>query len=115
MTLTRPLDRRTFLRASGVALGLPLLESMAPALARAAAVEAPRIHCSLDGMVSLEASRIRDDVPSRLLRHGFEVVPREAFSFYMGCVQMVVRDHGSGLLTGVADPRRDGAAGGPTR
>ena len=42
MILTRPVNRRTFLRASGVAMGLPLLESMAPPLARAAAVEAPR-------------------------------------------------------------------------
>ena len=33
MSLTRPLDRRTFLRASGVALALLLLESMTPALA----------------------------------------------------------------------------------
>lgn len=36
MRMTRRLDRRTFLRASGVALALPLLESMAPRLARAA-------------------------------------------------------------------------------
>ena len=36
-----PIDRRTFLRASGVALALPLLETMHPALARAAAT-APR-------------------------------------------------------------------------
>ena len=36
-----PIDRRTFLRASGVALALPLLETMHPALARAAAA-APR-------------------------------------------------------------------------
>ena len=35
-----PIDRRTFLRASGVALALPLLETMHPVLARAAA--APR-------------------------------------------------------------------------
>ncbi len=41
MNLTRPLDRRTFLRASGVALALPMLESMSPPLARAAAA-APR-------------------------------------------------------------------------
>ena len=55
MTLTKPLDRRTFLRASGVALGLPLLESMAPALARAATVEAPRrivTICSTLGLFS---------------------------------------------------------------
>ena len=41
MTMTPPIDRRTFLRASGVALALPLLETMHPALARAAAA-APR-------------------------------------------------------------------------
>ena len=41
MIATRPLDRRTFLRASGVAMALPLLESMSPALARAAAGTAP--------------------------------------------------------------------------
>ena len=33
--MTRPLDRRTFLQASGVSLALPLLESMNPALAAA--------------------------------------------------------------------------------
>ena len=41
MTIHRPIDRRTFLRGSGVALALPLLESMVPALARAA-VPSPR-------------------------------------------------------------------------
>ena len=39
--MTPSIDRRTFLRASGVALALPLLETMHPALARAA-VETPR-------------------------------------------------------------------------
>ena len=43
MTLTRPLDRRTFLRASGVALALPWLESMTPALVRASATAPPRM------------------------------------------------------------------------
>ena len=55
MTLTRPLDRRTFLRASGVALGLPLLESMAPAPVRAAAADGPRrlvTICSTLGLYS---------------------------------------------------------------
>ena len=35
---------------------------------------------------------------------------REPYSFYLGCVQMVVRE-GKELI-GVADPRRDGAAAG---
>lgn len=75
------------------------------------AVDAPRLHCSLDGKVSLEASRMRDDIPDALEAAGFEVDIREPYSFYLGCVQLVIRD-GKGF-TGVADPRRDGSAGGP--
>ena len=55
MIPTRPLDRRTFLRASGVAMALPLLESMSPALARAAGAAAPRrmvTICSTLGLYS---------------------------------------------------------------
>ncbi len=40
--MVRSIDRRTFLRASGVALALPLLETMQPSLLRAATGEAPR-------------------------------------------------------------------------
>ena len=54
MILTRPVNRRTFLRASGVAMGLPLLESMAPALTRAAAASPKRLVtiCSTLGLFS---------------------------------------------------------------
>jgi len=38
----KPLGRRTFLRAGGVALGLPLLDAMRPALAAARQEEVPR-------------------------------------------------------------------------
>ena len=41
--MTLPVNRRTFLRASGVALALPMLESMHPALARAAAASPKRM------------------------------------------------------------------------
>lgn len=75
------------------------------------AVAAPRLHCSLAGKVSLEASRMRDDIPGALKRCGFEVDEREPWSFYLGCVQLVVRE--GRTWVGVADPRRDGAAGGP--
>ena len=75
------------------------------------AVAAPRLHCSIDGKVSLEASRFRDDIPRALEKHGFRIDARDAFSFYMGCVQLVLRDRKGWI--GVADPRRDGSAGGP--
>jgi gamma-glutamyltranspeptidase/glutathione hydrolase len=76
-----------------------------------AAVDAPRLHCSLDGKVSLEASRMRDDIPDVLKRYGYSVDIRDPYSFYLGCVQLVLRDKGE--FIGVADPRRDGSAGGP--
>ncbi len=76
-----------------------------------AAVDAPRLHCSLKGVVSLESTRMRSDIPPMLKRRGFEVDERDPYSFYMGCVQMVLRE-GEELI-GVADPRRDGSAGGP--
>ncbi|KPK44943.1 MAG: hypothetical protein AMJ65_01540 [Phycisphaerae bacterium SG8_4] len=75
-------------------------------------VDAPRLHCSLDGTVSLEASRMRSDIPTALEQHGFTIDVREPHSFYLGCVQLAMR-HGDKFV-GVADPRRDGAAGGPT-
>jgi hypothetical protein len=38
----KPLDRRTFLKAAGVSLALPLLESMSPAIASAATAAPPK-------------------------------------------------------------------------
>jgi len=76
-----------------------------------AAVDAPRLHCSLDGGVALEATRMRSDVPKALARYGFKTDVRDPYSFYLGCVQLV--KHERGEFTGVADPRRDGSAGGP--
>ncbi len=76
------------------------------------AVEAPRLHASVRGKVSLEASRMRNDIPPLLEKHGFDIDRRDPYSFYLGCVQLVLRGR-YGELMGVADPRRDGSAGGP--
>ncbi len=77
------------------------------------AVNAPRMHCSHDGAVSLEAPHMRSDIPVALERHGFTIDPREAYSFYLGCIQLVLRE--GNQFVGVADPRRDGSARGPDR
>lgn len=74
------------------------------------AVAAPRLHASLKGKVSFEAPRMRSDIPAALERAGFTVDPREAYSFYLGCVQLILRNGDE--MVGVADPRRDGAAKG---
>ena len=76
------------------------------------AVMAPRLHCSIDSKVSLEATRMRDDIPRFLERRGFDIDVRKPLSFYLGCVQLVVRE--GKKFIGVADPRRDGAANGVT-
>lgn len=75
------------------------------------AVDAPRLYCNMLGEVSLEAARMRDDLPEYLQSKGFELDIREPYAFYMGCVQMVLKEGDS--FVGVADPRRDGSAGGP--
>ena len=83
------------------------LQSMPPLVA----VDAPRLYCSLKGKVSLEITRMRDDIPVALRRHGYQIDHRDPYSFYMGCVQLVVRE--GNQFIGVADPRRDGSAAGP--
>ncbi|MFH1437616.1 MAG: gamma-glutamyltransferase, partial [Pseudomonadota bacterium] len=75
------------------------------------AVAAPRLHCSYGGEVSLEAAYMRDDIPEMLKNRGFTIDVREPMSFYLGCVALVL--HENGEFIGVADPRRDGSAGGP--
>lgn len=104
-----------------LAIGSPGSERIAPAILQVLlrlgagspfeAVNAPRLFCSMDGTVSLEASRMRDDIPRCLEGKGFEIDPREPYSFYLGCVQLVLWDGKE--FVGVADPRRDGSAAGP--
>lgn len=77
------------------------------------AVVAPRLHCSADGVATLEHQWMRDDIETMLRKHGYKVDKREAFSFYMGCVQLVKRE--GKTFIGVADPRRDGSAMGPSK
>ena len=77
------------------------------------AVSAPRLHCSIKGRVSLEAARMRDDIPPFLEKYGFAIDFRDPYSFYLGCVQLVMVE--GGKFIGVADPRRDGTAGGPKK
>ncbi len=108
-------------RKPWLALGSPGSERIAPSLFQVLvrsqntgllqAVEAPRLFCSIRGKVSLEATRMRDDIPAALTRHGYSVDIRDPYSFYLGCVQLVARDQDK--FIGIADPRRDGSAAGP--
>ncbi len=104
-----------------MAIGSPGSDRIAPAILQVLlrlqrlppfeAVAAPRLHCSTEGVVSLEAARMPAGVCARLRRRGFRIKVRDPFAFYLGSVQMVLRDRAR--FIGVADPRRDGTAGGP--
>ena len=109
-------------RKPWLAIGSPGSERIAPTILQVLmrlqyqspfdAVASPRLHCSIKGKVSLEASRMRDDIPELLEKYGYSVDPRNPYSFYLGCVQLVM--HEKKEFIGVADPRRDGSAGGPS-
>jgi gamma-glutamyltranspeptidase/glutathione hydrolase len=75
------------------------------------AVLAPRLHCTPEGVVLLEAERFPATSINALTANGYELQPLDAFSFKVGGLQLIVRQ--GDTLCGVAEPRRDGAAGGP--
>lgn len=82
----------------------------------ATAIAAPRFHSSHTGQLLIEKSRYKKEVLDALTSVGFELKKRDAYSFYLGCVQGVeVSPNNTPLFYGVADPRRDGTAQGPEK
>ncbi len=75
------------------------------------AVLAPRLHCTPEGLVLLEAERFAPASVEALAAKGFELQRLDAFSFKVGGLQLIVKQ--GNACCGVAEPRRDGAAGGP--
>ncbi len=76
-----------------------------------AASHGPRLHCTPEGLVMLEAARFPDEVVAALSSSGHTLEVLDSYSFRMGGLQLVVAE--GTRVTGVADPRRDGAAIGP--
>lgn len=74
------------------------------------AIDAPRLHCSLGGRISLEAERFPAGLVDFLENKGYRIDVREPYAFYLGCVQAVLKRHTGPGFQGVADPRRDGSA-----
>ena len=76
------------------------------------AVDAPRFWpLGEDGTLEME-SRIPESVVRDLAKMGVLVRPLGKYNWRMGSMQLVWRDRDTGLLGGVADPRRLGRAGG---
>jgi hypothetical protein len=105
----RPLDRRTFLRSSGIAIGLPLLDAMLPRMARAAeqAAAAPKRMLLVGRPLGMYAPFFfpeqpgRDYEPSRYLK--LLAAHRERFTVFSGMSHRYAAGHFAevGLLTGV--------------
>lgn len=74
------------------------------------AMKAPRIHCSLGGKVSLEAGRFSESLIQYLRDNEYRIDRREDYSFYLGCIQAVIKKQSGKGFQGVADIRRDGKA-----
>ena len=74
-------------------------------------VSAPRLHCTPEGEVLIEADRFSAEALSLLEREGFSIQALDAWSFSAGGLQLVTCD--GVQFCGVGEPRRDGAAAGP--
>ncbi|WP_280770358.1 gamma-glutamyltransferase family protein [Salipaludibacillus daqingensis] len=79
------------------------------------AISAPRFHASDTGELLIEKDRFQKDVYKALEISGFDLKKRDPYSFYLGCVQGVQMPmKWREPYKGVADPRRDGTALGPS-
>jgi len=75
------------------------------------AVHGPRLHATPQRHVRWEEERFPRGSREALLDRGFTVEPLGPYSFQLGGLQLVTRS--GATFTGVAEPRRDGAAAGP--
>ncbi|HUU47280.1 MAG TPA: gamma-glutamyltransferase [Nitrosopumilaceae archaeon] len=76
------------------------------------AMERPRIHCSLDGKISLEADDSGVELIKHLKKMGYKIDIRERYSFFLGAIHAVLKRQTGDGFQGVAEIRRDGTAEG---
>ncbi|MEW5767265.1 MAG: gamma-glutamyltransferase [bacterium] len=74
------------------------------------AVKAPRLHCTPESRVFLEAGRFKPQTLELLKKHKFELIPYHDWAFSVGGLHLAGQELGK--CWGVADPRRDGSAEG---
>ena len=77
------------------------------------AVSAPRLHCTPEGEVLIEAERFSPEAVDLLKQSGFQIRALDAWSFSTGGLKLITFD--GEQYVGVGEPRRDGAAAGPDR
>jgi gamma-glutamyltranspeptidase/glutathione hydrolase len=90
--------------ASGIFQVLARLGSQSPFQA----VAAPRLHCTPEKDVLIEAERFSGKALRALEKQGFRLLPQYPWSFAFGGLHLLLFD--GKRMCGVAEPRRDGAA-----
>ncbi len=93
--------------SSGIFQVLARLRKQTPFVA----VRSPRLHCTPEGVVWLEMDRFSKEAVRELVKRGFAIEQFDSWSFKTGGLQLCTCRNG--VFSGVADPRRDGAAAGP--
>lgn len=76
------------------------------------AMEKPRIHCAVDGKISLEADDSLVEIIHHLKKMGYKIDIRERYSFFLGAVHAVLKCQTQEGFQGIAEVRRDGTAEG---
>ena len=76
------------------------------------AMDRPRIHCSVDGLVSIEKDRFDDSVIPYLAELGYKIELKDPYSYFHGAIHAVIKKQTSKGFQGIAEIRRDGTAEG---
>ena len=76
------------------------------------AMEKPRIHCAVDGKISLEADDSLIEIIKHLKKMGYKIDIKERYSFFLGAIHAVLKLQTGEGFQGVAEVRRDGTAEG---
>ena len=74
------------------------------------AIEFPRIHSEQNGELSMEIKKINPAIIEFLVKKGYRIKEREAYSFYMGAIHAALMCQSKNGFQGAADIRRDGTA-----
>lgn len=76
------------------------------------AMDKPRIHCTVDGKITIEAERFDDRIIPYLAELGYKIELKESYSYYHGAIHAVIKKQSSKGFQGIAEVRRDGIAKG---
>lgn len=72
----------------------------------------PRLHCGVDGTISLEDDVSGAEIIKHLKNMGYKIDLRERYSFFLGAIHAVMKCQTGEGFQGVAEVRRDGTAEG---